>query len=148
MAKGPWSNRVVPTKLADDDAELPEYQNSDDAGADLRAAETSLIEPGERARIATGVRVDLPNDFVAFVWSRSGLSDDHGIEVGAGLIDPGYRGEIDVVLYNHGDEKFAVDIGDRIAQLVIVPFTRAVFAIDEELADSERGIQGFGSTGT
>lgn len=145
---GTWSDRIVTYKLEREDAQPPEYQHSGDAGADLRAAESALVEAGERALVGTGVAVELPEDYCAFVWSRSGLSVDHGIEAGAGLIDPNYRGTIKVVLYNHGDEDYAVEIGDRIAQLVIVPMTRGVFTPRERLSSTVRETEGLGSTGT
>lgn len=143
-----WAQRIVPYRLLSGDASAPETQHKGDAGADLRAAESVLVEAGGRARVDTGVTVELPENFVGLVWSRSGLSSEHGIEVGAGCIDQGYRGSVEVVLYNHSEEDYAVQRGDRIAQLLLVPVARAVFIPSDELSESVRETQGFGSTGT
>ncbi|GGH35387.1 deoxyuridine 5'-triphosphate nucleotidohydrolase [Microbacterium album] len=129
---------------------LPAYAHPGDAGADLVAAEAVRLEPGERALVGTGVRIALPEGFAAFVVPRSGLAAKHGITVvnAPGTIDAGYRGEIKVALLNT-DRRAAYDIavGDRIAQLIVMPVPRARFVAVEELPDSVRGAGGFGSTG-
>ncbi|MFK4762721.1 dUTP diphosphatase [Microbacterium sp. ZW T5_45] len=129
---------------------VPTYSHPGDAGADLVAAEAVHLEPGERALVATGVRIALPDGYVAFVVPRSGLAAKHGISIvnSPGTVDAGYRGEIKVSLINT-DIRSAYDvaIGDRIAQLIIMPVTRAEFIPVEELPDSARGEGGFGSTG-
>ncbi|UOR03144.1 dUTP diphosphatase [Leucobacter allii] len=132
-------------------AELPpNYAHADDAGADLRAAEPAVLAPGGRALIGTGVSIALPEGYAAFVVPRSGLAAKHGITVlnAPGTVDAGYRGEIKVTLLNTDQEhEFRVEVGDRIAQVVFTPVSRAVFAPVAELPDSERGANGFGSTG-
>ncbi|UOQ58615.1 dUTP diphosphatase [Leucobacter allii] len=132
-------------------AELPpNYAHADDAGADLRAAESAVLAPGGRALIGTGVSIALPEGYAAFVVPRSGLAAKHGITVlnAPGTVDAGYRGEIKVTLLNTDQEhEFRVEVGDRIAQVVFTPVSRAVFAPVAELPDSERGAKGFGSTG-
>jgi dUTP pyrophosphatase len=128
-------------------AVLPEYGSLGAAGADLRAAEARTLAPGERAAIATGVRVALPPGHVGLVWPRSGLALRHGVDTLAGVIDADYRGELRVVLVNHGQEAVAIQSGDRIAQLLIQPVLRAEFAAVTELATTTRGADGFGSTG-
>lgn len=128
----------------------PQYAHAGDAGADLRAAEAVELGPGERALIGTGVAIALPDGYAAFVVPRSGLAAKHGITVvnAPGTVDAGYRGEIKVTLLNtDGSESFAIAAGDRIAQLIVMPVSRAVFVPVPELTDSARGTGGFGSTG-
>jgi dUTP pyrophosphatase len=129
---------------------VPAYAHPGDAGADLVAAEAVRLEPGERALVATGVRIALPEGYAAFVVPRSGLAAKHGITIvnSPGTVDAGYRGEIKVSLLNT-DLRSAYDVavGDRIAQLIIMPVTRATFLPVEELPGSVRGDGGFGSTG-
>lgn len=130
--------------------EVPGYAHPGDAGADLVAAESIRLEPGERALVGTGVRIALPEGFVGFVVPRSGLAARHGITIvnAPGTVDAGYRGEIKVSLLNT-DRQHAYDIaaGDRIAQLVVMPVTRAQFIPVDALPESVRGEGGFGSTG-
>lgn len=128
----------------------PTYAHANDAGADLRAAESIELGPGERALVGTGVAIALPDGYAAFVVPRSGLAAKHGITVvnSPGTVDAGYRGEIKVTLLNTDrSETFTVAPGDRIAQLIVMPVTRAVFVPVSELPSSERGTGGFGSTG-
>jgi dUTP pyrophosphatase len=128
----------------------PVYAHPGDAGADLTSAETLTLRPGERALVGTGVRIALPDGFVGFVVPRSGLAAKHGITVvnAPGTVDSGYRGEIKVALLNTDPaEPFEVSVGDRIAQLIVMPVPRARFVPVEELPDSARGEGGFGSTG-
>ncbi|KUF06981.1 deoxyuridine 5'-triphosphate nucleotidohydrolase [Leucobacter sp. G161] len=130
---------------------MPQYAHADDAGADLCAAEALTIAPGHRALIGTGVAIALPEGYAAFVVPRSGLAAKRGITVvnSPGTIDAGYRGEIKITLLNTDlAEPFEVRVGDRIAQLIVMPVSRAVFVPVEELpSDSVRGAAGFGSTG-
>lgn len=114
------------------------------------AAEAVHLAPGERALVATGVRIALPDGYAAFVVPRSGLAAKHGISIvnSPGTVDAGYRGEIKVSLINTDiHSAYDVAVGDRIAQLIVMPVTRAVFIPVEELSDSTRGEGGFGSTG-
>ena len=129
---------------------LPTYAHPGDAGADLHAAEARILAPGERGLIGTGVSIALPDGFAAFVVPRSGLAAKHGITVvnSPGTVDAGYRGEIKVCLLNtDATAPFAIEVGDRIAQLIVVPVSRAVFVPVERLPGSHRGEGGFGSTG-
>jgi dUTP pyrophosphatase len=126
---------------------LPEYSSVGAAGADLYANEALTLGPGERAPVATGLRVEIPSGYVGLVWPRSGLAVRHGIDTLAGVIDSDYRGEVRVVLVNHGQEPFRIEPGDRIAQLVVQKVERALFTTARELAGSLRGEGGFGSTG-
>jgi dUTP pyrophosphatase len=131
-------------------ASPPVYAHPGDAGADLTAAESARLAPGERALIGTGVRIALPDGFVGFVVPRSGLAARHGITVvnAPGTVDAGYRGEIKVTLLNtDATQAFDIAQGDRIAQLIVMPVPRARFVPVDELPDSVRGDAGFGSTG-
>ena len=131
---------------------LPAYATEHSAGMDLLAAiaEPKTIAPGERALIPTGIAIALPEGFEAQIRPRSGLALKHGISLvnSPGTIDADYRGEIGVIVINHGQTAFVVEPGMRIAQMVIAPYTRATFSEVIELPTSTRGEGGFGSTGT
>lgn len=126
---------------------LPAYSSEGAAGADLVASEGVTVAPGARAAVPTGLHLQLPHGHVGLVWPRSGLAVKHGIDTLAGVIDSDYRGEVRVVLVNHGGTPFEIKPGDRIAQLLVQPVERAGFRRVEALAESERGTGGFGSTG-
>jgi len=128
---------------------LPVYAKPGDAGLDLRASETARIAPGERRLVPTGLAVAIPEGHAGFVLPRSGLAMQKGVTVlnSPGLIDSGYRGELKVLLINHGPEAVAIERGERIAQLVIQPVVDARLVEVEQLPDSARGEGGFGSTG-
>lgn len=129
---------------------LPGYAHPGDAGADLSAAESAELAPGQRRTIATGVYLALPEGYLGFVVPRSGLAAKHGITIvnSPGTVDAGYRGEIRVTLLNTDSSvPYSVAIGDRIAQLIIMPVARAIFRPVDELPPSQRGESGFGSTG-
>lgn len=130
------------------DAEIPSQAYEGDAGLDLAACEPAVLEPGERAIVPTGVAVEIPEGYAGFVQPRSGLAARHGVGIvnSPGLIDSGYRGEIQVVLLNTGREPFSVEAGMRIAQLVIAPVASVRLVEVDALAASERGTQGFGSS--
>jgi dUTP pyrophosphatase len=132
------------------DALLPTRAHKGDAGLDLYAVDAARIGPGERATVATGVAVEIPDGFAGLVLPRSGLAARHGIALvnAPGLIDAGYRGEIRVLLLNtDGTEPFIVSSGDRIAQLVVTPVAGAEPVEVSELATTARGAGGFGSSG-
>jgi dUTP pyrophosphatase len=129
---------------------LPLYAHPGDAGADLYAAEAVVLDPGARALVGTGVSIALPDGYAAFVVPRSGLAAKHGITIvnAPGTVDAGYRGEIKVTLLNTDQHTaFRVAVGDRIAQLIIMPVIRANFVEVDRLPGSQRGEGGFGSTG-
>ncbi len=134
-----------------DGLELPAYATSDSAGLDLRAAlaEPLVLEPGKRALVPTGLQMALPRGYEAQIRPRSGLAYRHGITMlnTPGTIDADYRGEVKVLAVNLGEEPFEIRHGDRIAQMVIAPVTRADVQLVSELPDSQRGDGGFGSTG-
>jgi dUTP pyrophosphatase len=137
-------------KLLAEDARLPARAHDGDAGLDLSASESATIPPGERATVGTGVAVEIPPGHAGLVLPRSGLAARHGIALvnAPGLIDSGYRGEIRVILLNTDrEESFQVDPGDRIAQLLLTPFTEAEPVEASELATTARAEGGFGSSG-
>ena len=125
----------------------PEYATEGAAGADLRAAADTVLEPGARAAVPTGLRLEIPAGYVGLVWPRSGLAVRHGIDTLAGVIDSDYRGEVAVVLVNHGRETVRIAAGDRIAQFLVQKVERARFEASDALAASARDAGGFGSTG-
>lgn len=132
---------------------LPAYQSADAAGLDLLAAVPSdtplVLQPGKHAMVPTGLSIALPRGFEAQVRPRSGLAAKHGITVlnSPGTVDADYRGEINVLLINHGDAPFPIQRGERIAQLVIAPVVQAQLVAVTRLSDTDRGSGGFGSTG-
>jgi dUTP pyrophosphatase len=142
---------VVRVEVVRDDPalELPIYAREGDAGLDLAAAATVTLAPGGRQLVPTGLRVAIPDGHAGLVLPRSGLALRSGVTVlnAPGLIDSGYRGEIGVLLVNHGSEPVTIRRGERIAQLVIQPVVRAQLVETRELPASRRGTGGFGSTG-
>ena len=128
---------------------LPAYATSDSAGMDVVSAEDVTIAPGARHAVATGLSVAIPQGFEIQVRPRSGLAFKHGITVPntPGTIDSDYRGELKVLLINHGSEDFAIARGDRVAQLVLAPVVQAAWSEVDELDATQRGAGGFGSTG-
>ena len=131
--------------------DLPFYATTHAAGADLRAAidADKVIEPGDHALIPTGFAMALPDNFETQVRPRSGLALKHGVTVlnTPGTIDADYRGEVGVILINHGKVPFHIQRGDRIAQMIIAPFVQADFKSVSELSETARGEGGFGSSG-
>ncbi|ABS65253.1 deoxyuridine 5'-triphosphate nucleotidohydrolase Dut [Parvibaculum lavamentivorans DS-1] len=133
---------------------LPRYETSGAAGMDLIAAlpegEPMVLAPGERAMVPTGLAIALPQGFEAQVRPRSGLAAKNGVTVlnSPGTVDCDYRGEVKVILINHGADAFTIERGTRIAQMVVSPVTQARFEEVETLDETARGAGGFGSTGT
>lgn len=132
-----------------DGLELPAYATEGAAGMDVLSAEDVSLAPGARHAVATGLAVAIPQGYEIQVRPRSGLALKHGITVAnaPGTIDSDYRGELKVILINHGSEPFEIRRADRIAQLVLAPVTRASWLPVEELDETVRGEGGFGSTG-
>ncbi len=134
-----------------DDLPLPAYETDHAAGMDLRAAvkEDVVLQPGERRLVPTGLRIALPPGYEAQIRPRSGLALKHGIGMvnAPGTIDADYRGEIRVILINHGDESFSIRRGDRIAQMVVAPHVRVTWETADTLDATVRGDGGFGHTG-
>lgn len=136
----------IPVQLVSEAATLPRVMQAGDVAADVAAAEATVIPARGRALVATGLVLELPAGFRARLHSRSGLSLRHGIEVGAGLIDQGYRHPVGVLLYNHSDVDFPIAPGDRIAQLCIERYTHPEFAAVAAVEANARGT-GWGSSG-
>lgn len=130
-------------------AAIPSYARPGDAGMDLASCETVEIAPGSTAMVRTGIAIALPPGTEGQVRPRSGLAAKHAVTVlnAPGTIDEGYRGEVRVLLINHGLEVFRIEPGMRIAQLVVAPVLRVETTVVETLDDTERGTGGFGSTG-
>ncbi|WP_298628513.1 dUTP diphosphatase [uncultured Senegalimassilia sp.] len=143
-------NVRVPIKILSRDAQIPHMAYNGDAGVDLRSVKRIVLEPQERAMVATGLAIALPEGYAGFVLPRSGLAAKHGISIvnAPGLIDSNYRGELKVILLNTDpNESFTIEIGDRIAQLIVMPVPTINFEQVEELTESQRGESGFGSSG-
>ncbi|WP_171101042.1 MULTISPECIES: dUTP diphosphatase [unclassified Ruegeria] len=147
------SIRVIRDEGADPSIPLPSYETEGAAGADVRAnlpdATSVRLEPGARALIPTGLRVEIPQGFEIQVRPRSGLALKHGITLPntPGTIDSDYRGPLGVIVLNAGQESFEITHGERIAQLVVAPVVQASFELVDSLDETERGAGGFGSTG-
>ena len=143
---------MINIKVKSESGALPEYETPGSAGVDLRAhiKEPVTLQPGERALIATGLKMEIPAGCEGQIRARSGLAVRHGIALvnGVGTIDSDYRGEIKIALINLGEEDFVIENGDRIAQMVFSTYERAAFEISDELSETERSIGGFGHTGT
>lgn len=118
-----------------------------DAGYDVASNESKTLWPKSSCQLDTGLYIAIPEGYVGKVVSRSGLSFKHNIEVGAGVIDSGYRGQIRIHLYNFGDDKFQVEKGDRVAQIIILKHESPEFVLSDSLEETERGSNGFGHSG-
>lgn len=134
-----------------DDVPLPEYKTAGSAGMDVRAAVARplALAPGERAAVPTGLAVEIPDGYELQTRPRSGLALERGVTVlnAPGTIDSDYRGEIKIILVNHGAETFVVERGDRVAQLIVASVARCEIRETDRLSESDRGEGGFGSTG-
>ncbi len=126
---------------------LPIYSTDGSAGADLFSNEDMVLSPGERRLISTGIKLEIPEGFVGLIWPRSGIAVRNGIDTMAGVIDSDYRGEVKVLLINHGNAPFKIEKGFKIAQLLIQRVENAHFEMKDSLSKTERGSGGFGSTG-
>lgn len=146
----PLDTMQVNYVLLDEELPIPQPAHIGDAAVDLHSRFDVTLQPGERVSAATGIAVAVPPGHAGLVLPRSGHAARHGIGVvnGPGLIDSGYRGEISVLLINHGDREVTFRRGERIAQLAIVPVPAVAWRQVEELDDTERGSGGFGSTGS
>jgi dUTP pyrophosphatase len=136
-------------RLLNRHAVLPARGRPGDAGLDLRATERVSLPHAGRRVVGTGIAVALPPGVAGLVTPRSGLAAEHGVTLlnAPGLIDPNYRGEIRVILHNTGERRYTVEIGDRIAQLLLVPYWMPELEAVEALGTSDRGADGFGSSG-
>jgi len=138
---------ILKIKKLHPDAIIPQYAHEGDAGMDLFSIEDKIIKPNERVSIGTGLSMEYENGFCTIIWSKSGLAINHGIITIGGLIEPNYRGEYKVLLLNTSDKDFEIKKGQKIAQLIIFPVAYAKIEKVQELSESNRGTNGFGSTG-
>ncbi len=137
-------------KLLDNSLPLPKYAHESDAGLDLRSRIDYIIQPFERVLIPTGIKIEIPFGYAGFIQPRSGLAINKGVGIlnSPGLIDSGFRGEINVILINLDKNKpFKVKKGDKVCQMIIQKVEKVVINIVDELNDTDRGSNGFGSTG-
>jgi dUTP pyrophosphatase len=148
-SKQPDPAPVLDVRRLDPDLALPGYAHPGDAGLDLYAADTTTLQPGERALVPCGIVVAVPEGHVGLVHPRSGLAVDHGLTVlnAPGTIDAGYRGELKVLLVNLGQDAVEIQHGQRIAQLLLLPVALVDVREVDRLDSTARGSGGFGSTG-
>lgn len=130
-----------------EDAIIPKYATSQDAGCDIYSIENVLIKSKEFKSIKTGIKIEIPNGYYGRIAPKSGLALKNGIDTLAGVVDSGYRGEINVVLINNSDNDFKIEKGSKIAQIIFEKIDQAIFEEVKELNESDRGGNGFGSTG-
>lgn len=130
-----------------EEAIIPHYAHTGDAGMDIFSAEEMVIKAGERKSVRTGVKMELPEGFVGLIWDKSGLALKNGLKTMAGVIDSCYRGEIGIVLANLSEQDYKIEKGQKIAQMIIQKVERAEIEEVLELSETKRGGGGFGSTG-
>lgn len=142
----------VNIKKLNPNAKIPAYGTEYAAGADMYACieENIVINPGETKFISTGISLEVPVGYAGLIYARSGLACKKGLAPAnkVGVVDSDYRGEVVVALHNHSNEPKEIEPFERVAQLVITPYLKADFQLQEELEDTDRGANGFGSTGT
>lgn len=138
---------MISVQLLDNNAKMPTRANINDAGWDLYSTSEVVIPPKQRKTVNTGIALQMPEHMAGLIWPRSGLSVKQGIDVLAGVVDSGYRGEIMVCLYNTSDEDVIIHIGDRIAQIIFQEVPRVTMEVQNTLGSSQRGDNGFGSSG-
>lgn len=130
------------------DVKIPNYAHDGDAGLDIYSAEDDyILKPGERKGFPTGIKMEIPDGYVGLIWDKSGLASKYGIKTMAGVIDSTYRGELIIVLINSGSENYLVEKNTKIAQMLVQKIERAEIEKVESLDETERGKEGFGSTG-
>jgi dUTP pyrophosphatase len=139
---------TVKIQLLNSLAQVPTQANNNDAGWDLYSTVETIISSKQRKTVSTGISLEMPEHMAGLIWPRSGLSVKQGIDVLAGVVDCGYRGEIMVCLYNTSDENVTIHIGDRIAQIIFQEVPRVQLEVHSTLGSSQRGENGFGSSGT
>jgi len=142
-------NLKIKIKKIKENAIIPSYAHEDDAGVDLYSTEDYVLNPGQRVLVSTGVRIAIPLGYEGQTRPKSGLALNYGISIcnSPGTIDSGYRGEVRVIVINHGNEEFKIIKGMKIAQMIFNKVEKAEFEEVEELDDTKRGESGFGSTG-
>lgn len=141
------NNIKIKVKKLNSDAILPKYAHQGDAGMDLFSCEEAIIFPKQRKLIHTGISMELPEGFVALIWDKSGLAANHGLKTMGGVIEHTYRGEYCVILHNTTEKEIKLQKGNKIAQILIQPIFTAELQEVQELGETKRGTEGFGSTG-
>ena len=147
MIDARFAGKTIRVKKTEKKAIVPTRSNQSDAGWDLYSVTTRPIAPSQRVTIKTGISLEIPEEYVGLIWPRSGMSVKNGIDVLAGVVDSGYRGEIKVILYNHGKSDFLINNKDRIAQMILTPVIKMDLEETDDLPETIRGEGGFGSTG-
>jgi len=142
-------NLKIKIKKIKENAIIPSYAHEDDAGVDLYSTEDYVLNPSQRVLVSTGIRIAIPLGYEGQTRPKSGLALNYGISIcnSPGTIDSGYRGEVRVIVINHGNEEFKIIKGMKIAQMIFNKVEKAEFEEVEELDDTKRGEGGFGSTG-
>ena len=143
----PWMGEPLEIKKLDPSATIPTRSNRTDAGYDLYALEDLEIGPHNQKLVKTGISMAIPKGYVGLIWPRSGLAHKHGLDVFAGVIDAGYRGDIGVILYNSKLDHYKVNKGDRVAQILLQKIESFELVEVSELNKTDRDADGFGSTG-
>lgn len=138
---------MIQVKLLTENAKTPNRNTPTDAGLDIYSSETSLIRGRSWKAVSTGISISIPDGYYARIAPRSGLAYKHGLDVFAGVVDSGYRGEIKVILYNAGEKDYLININDKIAQMIIEKCYIWDTVVVQFLDESERGERGFGSSG-
>lgn len=142
-----FDNMELRIKKLTENAVLPQYAHLGDAGMDLFASERAMIKAGGRVQVKTGIAVAIPEGYVGLVWDKSGLSHKFGLKTLGGVVDAGYRGEIMVGIINLSDEDYTLEVGHKVAQMLIQKVESPLIVEVESLNETSRGEGGFGSTG-
>jgi len=137
----------IKIKKIAEDVKAPNFAKEGDAGLDMYSNEEVLLKPGDIHAVATGVCMEIPHGFVGLVWDKSGLALKSGVKTMGGVIDSGYRGEVKIIIKNLSNEILNIEKGQKVAQMLIQKVENPEIKIVEELSETERGHQGFGSTG-
>lgn len=137
----------VKIKKINNGAKMPSYAHEGDAGMDIYSAENIIVKTGERAKVPTGIAMEIPVGFVGLVWDKSGISMNHGLKTLGGVIDEGYRGEVVIGVVNLSGEDYVIEKGHKVAQILIQKVELSEIKEVAELSDSVRGEKAFGSTG-
>lgn len=130
-----------------DAAQVPTYAHEGDAGMDLYALADVMLAPGQRTQVKTGIAMEIPLGYVGLIWDKSGLSHKYGLKTLGGVVDAGYRGEIQVGVVNLGSETVTLEAGHKVAQMLMQKVERPTIVLAEELSETARGDGAFGSTG-
>lgn len=138
---------TIHAKKIHSDALLPRYALPQDAGMDFFAVETTIIPPNERKLVSTGIALAIPTGYVGLIWDKSGMAAKHGLKTMAGVIDSGYRGEVKILVHNLSGISCTLEKGAKVAQMLIQPVEQKKIVEVQELDETERGENGFGSTG-